>query len=130
MSAASAKAGSEGKRSGGSRSGSRAQSTVDESAGASETGRVSLPFGTAWFGRAKVQVPRSDDLVGAVHAVREYLSSPQRIAYYGGLGVLAALSIVEWPVAAAIGVGTIVAQQSGGSDSGPLGSGASSPDAR
>jgi hypothetical protein len=33
------------------------------------------------------------------------LPSPQRLIYYAGLGTLAAVGVIEWPVAAAIGVG-------------------------
>jgi len=38
--------------------------------------------------------------------------SPRKTAYYLGLGALAALEVVEWPVAAAIAAGTWVAQHS------------------
>ncbi|MGI8312932.1 hypothetical protein [Saccharopolyspora hattusasensis] len=47
-----------------------------------------------------------------VDTVRTHLPSAAQAAYYGGLGALAALSIIEWPVAAAIGIGTVVAQRS------------------
>ena len=33
---------------------------------------------------------------------------PDQLALYGGLGVLAALSVISWPVALAIGAGTAV----------------------
>ncbi|MBX6389542.1 MAG: hypothetical protein IRZ08_11185 [Frankia sp.] len=38
------------------------------------------------------------------------LPSPRKTAYYLGLGALAALELVEWPVAAAVAAGTWVAQ--------------------
>ncbi|MEU6269435.1 hypothetical protein [Saccharopolyspora shandongensis] len=53
-----------------------------------------------------------------VNSVRENLPSPGQLAYYGGLGALAALSVIEWPVAAAIGIGTVVAQRAGKETSG------------
>lgn len=40
------------------------------------------------------------------------LPPPERLAFYGGLGVLAVAGAVEWPVAAAIGVATMVARRS------------------
>jgi hypothetical protein len=39
------------------------------------------------------------------------LPAPDRLAFYGGLGALAVLGAVEWPVAAAIGVATVVARR-------------------
>lgn len=47
----------------------------------------------------------------AVDAARSFLPPPERIAYYGGLGALAVAGLLEWPVAAAIGIGTIIAQR-------------------
>lgn len=50
------------------------------------------------------------DVVGtAVNNARAMLR-PKRIVYYGGLAALAAFEMIEWPVAAAIGVGTIVVE--------------------
>lgn len=74
---------------------------------------VDLPGVTAEFHRPDHYVPTRDDLAGAVDTVRGYLPSRTMMAYYGGLGALAALSVIEWPVAAAIGVGAAVAQRSG-----------------
>src|SRR5690606_13760273 len=47
----------------------------------------------------------------AMHVTRSFLPPPERLLYYGGLGALAMLGAIEWPVAAAIGIGTIVAQR-------------------
>ncbi|GAA2893258.1 hypothetical protein GCM10010517_57760 [Streptosporangium fragile] len=47
----------------------------------------------------------------AVHTARTFLPPPERLAYYGGLGALAVAGLIEWPVAAAIGVGTVIAQR-------------------
>lgn len=38
------------------------------------------------------------------------LPEPKRLAFYGGLTVLAALGIVEWPVAVVLGVGHLLAE--------------------
>jgi hypothetical protein len=39
------------------------------------------------------------------------LPEPQRLAYYGGLLALAAFGILDWPVAIALGVGHVLAEQ-------------------
>ncbi|WP_188187004.1 hypothetical protein [Nonomuraea sp. SYSU D8015] len=44
---------------------------------------------------------------------RRFVPPPERIAYYGALGALAVFGVLEWPVAAAIGAGTMVAQRQG-----------------
>lgn len=49
----------------------------------------------------------------AVDVARSFLPAPERIAYYGALSALAAFGVLEWPVAAAIGVGTMVAARAG-----------------
>src|SRR5919198_135860 len=43
--------------------------------------------------------------------------SPAELAYYAGLGVLAAVELIEWPVAVAVGAGTALARRSGGGGS-------------
>jgi hypothetical protein len=40
-----------------------------------------------------------------------YLPPPDRLAFYGGLGAAAVIGIIDWPVAAAIGIGTMVARR-------------------
>lgn len=71
---------------------------------------VQLPFVTAEFHRPDVQLPGRAELEGAIGAVRKNLPPPEQMVYYGGLAALAVFSVIEWPVAAAIGVGTAVAQ--------------------
>jgi hypothetical protein len=36
--------------------------------------------------------------------------SPERLAFYGGLVALGLLGIVEWPVALAVGIGHVLAE--------------------
>ncbi len=74
------------------------------------TATVHLPFFTATFEvRRKVpgvaQAAPSPLKVGPVT-----VPSPTKTAYYLGLGALAVAEVVEWPIAAAIAVGTYVAQ--------------------
>ncbi len=47
--------------------------------------------------------------VRAAEVVRSTLPPPERLVYYGGLGVLAAVGVLEWPVAAAVGAGVWLA---------------------
>jgi hypothetical protein len=53
------------------------------------------------------------DLGGRFGLVPVPVVSKGKAAYYVGLGLLAAVEIVEWPVAAAIAAGTYVAQHAG-----------------
>ncbi|MFJ2032401.1 hypothetical protein [Streptosporangium sp. NPDC087985] len=50
----------------------------------------------------------------AVDAAKSFLPPADRMVYYGGLGALAVAGLIEWPVAAAIGVGTMIAQRARG----------------
>lgn len=61
---------------------------------------------------------------GAVHAVRDArgfamtlpvvgrvkVPHPEQLAYYGALGVLAAVEIIDWPVALLLGAGHMLMQ--------------------
>ena len=38
------------------------------------------------------------------------LPEPRRLAYYAGLAALAAFGIVDWPIAAALGIGHLLAE--------------------
>ncbi|WP_239341478.1 hypothetical protein [Frankia sp. CiP3] len=74
-------------------------------AGYPHTATLRTPFATA-----HIEVPRAPGTGMKMGPVR--LPSPTQTAFYLGLGVLAIAEIVEWPIAAAIGVGTYVAQHS------------------
>jgi hypothetical protein len=89
------------------------QTTRSPSKQGTRTATVNLPFVTAQF-RAPalpmphVHVPDRREIDVAVRTVRSYLPSPRETVYYGGLALLAAFELIEWPVAAAIAVGTAV----------------------
>lgn len=98
-----------------SRSGSR-------SSGSSGT-TVHLPFVTAQFHAPEVHVPGREEISSAansavtqagsaVSAVREQMPERDQALFYGALGGAAALSVIEWPVALAIGVGTALVSRS------------------
>ncbi|MFF3671454.1 hypothetical protein [Microtetraspora malaysiensis] len=77
---------------------------------------LNLPMVSLQFHRPQmphVEMPHmSRQEVGhAVDVARSFLPPPERVIYYGGLGALAVLGVLEWPVAAAIGVGTMLAQR-------------------
>lgn len=71
------------------------------------TAKIDLPFVTAEFRVPQLRMPKvnRDEVVAAARAL---IPSPREAAYYGGLALLAAFEVLEWPVAAAIGVGTAV----------------------
>ncbi|WP_206443217.1 hypothetical protein [Candidatus Protofrankia californiensis] len=69
------------------------------------TATLRTPFATA-----RVEIPRAPGTSMKVGPIR--LPSPAQTAFYVGLGVLAVTEVVEWPIAAAIGAGTYVAQRS------------------
>jgi len=45
------------------------------------------------------------------HTLPSLLPSPEHLVYFAGLGVLAVFGLLEWPVAVAIGTGTLVAER-------------------
>jgi len=51
----------------------------------------------------------------AAQAVRANLPPTERLVYYGGLGLMATVGVLEWPVAAAVGVGVWLAGRTGSS---------------
>ncbi|MFR9731614.1 hypothetical protein ACL03H_20495 [Saccharopolyspora sp. MS10] len=67
-----------------------------------------LPFVTAQFHKPDVQLPGKKELASAADTVRAQLPEPGHALFYGGLAAGVALSLLEWPVALAIGVGTAV----------------------
>jgi hypothetical protein len=48
----------------------------------------------------------------AARGAASLLPPPRELVFYTGLGALGALGLVEWPVAAAIGAGTMIARRS------------------
>ncbi|WP_211176673.1 hypothetical protein [Pseudonocardia acidicola] len=81
------------------------------------TATVHLPFVTAQFRRPDLHLPRlgrreASEAVSAV-ADRARSLSPAELAYYAGLGLLAVVDLIEWPVAIAVGAGTALARARG-----------------
>jgi hypothetical protein len=84
------------------------------------TATVNLPFVTAQFRAPDLHLPKPkpQEIGAALQTARSFLPPPRQALYYGGLALMAALEVVEWPVAAAIGVGTALAGRGGGGDRG------------
>lgn len=62
--------------------------------------------------RQKQTTQAEDEREPAVtHTLPSLLPSPEHLAYFAGLGVLAVLGLLEWPAALAIGTGTLVAER-------------------
>ncbi|MFC0864470.1 hypothetical protein ACFHYQ_19445 [Sphaerimonospora cavernae] len=90
-------------------------------AAAEEPGRqfnLNLPFVRIQVRPPELHLPHiglphvsRHDVGQAVDIARTFLPPPERLAYYGGLGALAVLGLIDWPVAAAIGAGTLIAQR-------------------
>lgn len=76
--------------------------------------RSSRPAAVA-RGSARVaagQVERKEHLVVQLPVLGElHLPHPQDLAYYGGVGVLVAVGLLEWPAALALGIGHALVSQ-------------------
>ncbi|ONI82626.1 hypothetical protein ALI22I_42075 [Saccharothrix sp. ALI-22-I] len=75
---------------------------------------MNLPFVTAQFRAPElhmphVHAPSREDLGAVVRTAGSFLPAPRTVLYFGGLALMAALEVIEWPVAAAIGVGAALA---------------------
>ncbi|EIV91196.1 hypothetical protein [Frankia sp. QA3] len=68
------------------------------------TATLRLPFVTAHFEVSPPPAPGGQIRLGPLS-----LPTPGRTAYYLGLGTLAVVELIEWPVALAIAAGTYVA---------------------
>jgi hypothetical protein len=70
--------------------------------------------------RLHVPAPGMTYVEDAGRLVASYLPPPGRLAFYGGLGAAAVFGLIDWPVAAAIGLGTVVARRAVGRVESPL----------
>ncbi|GAA2792521.1 hypothetical protein [Saccharopolyspora taberi] len=76
---------------------------------------LNLPFVTARFHAPDMHLPSRQDVTAAASSaaetVRAQLPSRGQAVFYGALGLGAALSMIEWPVALAIGVGNALIER-------------------
>jgi hypothetical protein len=75
------------------------------------TATLTLPFVTAEFRAPDLHVPSREELGAAARDVQSMLPSRSSMLFYGGLAVTVAIGAIEWPVAAAIGVGSALASR-------------------
>jgi hypothetical protein len=98
-------------------SGTKAEATRDESqpaeggAGGPRTATLNLPFVTAQFRAPDLHVPGRQELGNAAREARSMLPSRSSMLFFGGLAATAIVGAIEWPVAAAIGVGAALASR-------------------
>ncbi|GAB2751570.1 hypothetical protein GCM10027174_28030 [Salinifilum aidingensis] len=107
----SSRASTQGQRSGSTTRSAGAQTTAVADAPDDSTAHgatVHLPFVTAEFHRPDMRLPGRQDVTSAAETVRAQLPSTKHALFYGGLAAGTALSLIEWPVALAIGLGTAV----------------------
>ena len=104
----------------------RPSSPAEGSAEGTRSATLNLPFMTAQFRAPELHMPGRDDLSGAARGVRSLLPSKTAALFYGGLAATAVLGAIEWPVAAAIGVGAALASK-GAANPEPRGGSASVP---
>jgi hypothetical protein len=93
---------------------------AEGSAAGRRSATLNLPFMTAQFRAPDMHVPTRDELAGAARGARSLLPSTGSALFYGGLAVVVVAGAIEWPVAAAIGVGTALASR-GAADPQPRG---------
>ena len=75
------------------------------------TATINLPFVTAVFRVPDVHAPTREDLDAAARGVWSMLPSGKSALFYGGLAATAVAGVIEWPVAAAIGIGSALASR-------------------
>jgi hypothetical protein len=94
-------------------SGGNAANGAEREGEGRRTATLNLPFVTAQFRRPDLHLPDVGAAAGAAAAKARSLS-PAELAYYAGLGVLAVVELIEWPVALAVGAGTALARSGRG----------------
>jgi hypothetical protein len=77
---------------------------------------VNLPFMTAQFRvpdihMPEVRPPSREDLDSAGRKALSVLPPPKTLLFFGGLAATAVIGAIEWPVAAAIGIGSALASR-------------------
>lgn len=87
---------------------------------------IPVPYVTAQLHTRRIELPAlpaGEQLNSAVESVRANLPSREQALFYGGLAASAAFSLIEWPVAVAIGVGGALIQRMARQQADPASSG-------
>jgi hypothetical protein len=95
-------------------------STTETQPKGARSATLTLPFVTAQFRAPELHVPSRKEIGDAARGAQSMLPSRSSMLFYGGLAVTAVVGAIEWPVAAAIGVGTALASR-GAAGTGPSG---------
>jgi hypothetical protein len=74
---------------------------------------LTVPVVTGRISTAHIQLPGTAGVADAVRSARSLKPSPAVGLFYGALAATAAIGVIQWPVAAAIGVGTALARRAG-----------------
>lgn len=74
---------------------------------------VPVPVLTPSLKVVHVRAPGASYVSDAGRLMAAYLPPPDRLAFYGGLGLAAVIGAIDWPVATAIGLGTMLARRAG-----------------
>lgn len=79
---------------------------------------VPIPVVTPHMKIYKLHVPGPGvhEVVVAGRSAAAHLPPAERLAFYGGLGAAAVLGVISWPVATAVGLGTVIARRARGAD--------------
>jgi hypothetical protein len=92
---------------------SRGKASQEETTGPGglhmHTAHASIPIPYLTRKDVAANVQAAESAMPSMQQVR--IPPPERLVFYGGLGALAVVGAVEWPVAAAIGVATMVARR-------------------
>ncbi|GAA0530309.1 hypothetical protein GCM10011581_29090 [Saccharopolyspora subtropica] len=73
---------------------------------------IPVPYLTPQLHTYQIPLPRGEDVTHATQAMRGWMPSGGQALFYGGLAAAAVFSVIEWPVALAIGVGNALVQRS------------------
>lgn len=68
--------------------------------------------------RVHVPGPGVQEMMEAGRSAASHLPPPERLAFYSGLGAAAVMGVISWPVAAAVGLGTVIARRARGRNGG------------
>ena len=98
-------------RSGGGELTRNTETTGAEATGGGRTATLNLPFVTAQFRAPDLHVPSRQEVGDAARGAWSMLPSGSSMLFYGGLAATAVVGAIEWPVAAAIGVGSALASR-------------------
>ena len=91
----------------------RSESTPQQPSNSSGAS-IPVPYVTAQLHTTHIplpEIPGRNEVASTVTAVRGALPSRDQLLFYSGLVAAAALSVIEWPVAAAIGIGAAVVRR-------------------